>query len=122
MKDTLQIWYPHSVKTLTDLKNDVLIDVNNPVKSLEKHEGFQNAEKEGLMFIPFSKCPKIQVTNLNDCDSQMLYENLEGAKEIINNITTPKKIIKNYKNENGLSSFSKIQHRKRNRRAINERF
>ena len=27
------------IKTLTDLKNDVLIDVNNPVKSLEKHEG-----------------------------------------------------------------------------------
>ena len=37
------------IKTLTDLKNDVLIDVNNPVKSLEKHEGFQNAEKEGLI-------------------------------------------------------------------------
>ena len=37
------------IKQLTDLKNDVLIDVNNPVKSLEKHEGFQNAEKEGLI-------------------------------------------------------------------------
>ena len=48
------------------------------MKAIE-YKGFLIEDCEGLMFIPFSKCPKIQITNLNDCDSQMLYaENLEG--------------------------------------------
>ena len=52
-----------------------------------KYKGFLIEDCEGLMFIPFSKCPKIQITNLSDCDSQMLYaENLEEAKEIINEL------------------------------------
>ena len=42
------------------------------MKAIE-YKGFLIEDCEGLMFIPFSKCPKIQITNLNDCDSQMLY-------------------------------------------------
>ena len=57
-----------------------------------KYKDFLIEDCEGLMFIPFSKCPKIQITNISDCDSQMLYaENLEEAKEVINNITTSQK-------------------------------
>ena len=57
------------------------------MKAIE-YKGFLIEDNEGLMFIPFSKCPKIQITNLSNCDSQMLYaENLEEAKEIINKLT-----------------------------------
>ena len=49
------------IKTLTDLKNDVLIDVNNPIKSLEKHEGFQNAEKDGLIPSGATNTQKVRI-------------------------------------------------------------
>ena len=56
------------------------------MKAIE-YKGFLIEDCDGLMFIPFSKCPKIQITNLNDCDSQIIYaENLEEAKEIIKDI------------------------------------
>jgi len=49
------------IKYLTGIKNDVLIDINNPVKSLQKHEGFQQAEKEGLIPSNATNTQKIKI-------------------------------------------------------------
>ncbi|HRR24871.1 MAG TPA: hypothetical protein P5053_10710, partial [Bacteroidia bacterium] len=49
------------IKQLTDLKNDVLIDINNPVKSLEKHDGYVQAEKQGLIPTNATNSQKVKI-------------------------------------------------------------
>ncbi|MEG7674138.1 hypothetical protein U2071_15820, partial [Listeria monocytogenes] len=49
------------IKQLTDLKQDVLIDVNNPIKSLEKHTEYQKAQEEGLIPTSATNTQKIKI-------------------------------------------------------------